>query len=243
MRHCCSLLPAAMAGVDVWQEPDAPIRLRCAAHALQAATDGYGGGFQGHLRGLQWEFAVIDSPQVNAFVVPGGKVVVYTGKQGGDEGVWDPSHSQPQATASPTSPLPAHLPPMHPTTTMPHSLTHAGLLGLVRSEDELASVLAHECAHVVARHGAERLTQQGLTEAARLLAYWWVCAPPLCVWGGGGVAGVTGAGDERGQRLIQPCQALLSCTPFIASCSSSSAAPARRRGAHTARPRPPRPLA
>ena len=48
----------------------------------QAATDGYGGGFQGHLQGLRWEFAVVDSPQVNAFVVPGGKVVVYTGGRG-----------------------------------------------------------------------------------------------------------------------------------------------------------------
>lgn len=40
---------------------------------------GRGGGFQGHVKGLDWEFAVIRSPQVNAFVVPGGKVVVYTG--------------------------------------------------------------------------------------------------------------------------------------------------------------------
>jgi hypothetical protein len=46
----------------------------------QAATDGYGGGFQAHLRSLDWDFAVVDSPQVNAFVVPGGKVVVYTGE-------------------------------------------------------------------------------------------------------------------------------------------------------------------
>lgn len=28
---------------------------------------------------LDWEFAVVESPEVNAFVVPGGKVVVYTG--------------------------------------------------------------------------------------------------------------------------------------------------------------------
>jgi hypothetical protein len=31
------------------------------------------------MRNLDWEFAVVESPEVNAFVVPGGKVVVYTG--------------------------------------------------------------------------------------------------------------------------------------------------------------------
>ncbi|KAK9808771.1 hypothetical protein WJX72_003258 [[Myrmecia] bisecta] len=30
-------------------------------------------------QGVDWEFYVIDSPQVNAFVVPGGKVVCFTG--------------------------------------------------------------------------------------------------------------------------------------------------------------------
>lgn len=43
---------------------------------------------------------------------------------------------------------------------------------MVRSEDELAAVLAHESAHVVARHAAERITQMGALEVARVLAYW-----------------------------------------------------------------------
>ncbi|KAH7619735.1 putative Mitochondrial metalloendopeptidase OMA1 [Nannochloris sp. 'desiccata'] len=43
------------------------------------ASDGAGGGYHSHMQGLDWEFAVIHSPEVNAFVVPGGKVVVYTG--------------------------------------------------------------------------------------------------------------------------------------------------------------------
>lgn len=30
-------------------------------------------------RALVWEFTVIDKPDVNAFVLPGGKVFVYTG--------------------------------------------------------------------------------------------------------------------------------------------------------------------
>jgi hypothetical protein len=65
------------------------------------AGKGYSVGFQG----LEWEFIVINEPIPNAFVLPGGKVVVYT-----------------------------------------------GLLRLLSNEDELAGVLAHEVAHVVARH-------------------------------------------------------------------------------------------
>ncbi len=57
------------------------------------------------LQGLDWEFAVVKNPVPNAFVVPGGKVVVFS-----------------------------------------------GLLDLLSSEDELAAVLAHETAHVLARH-------------------------------------------------------------------------------------------
>ncbi|MFA6288101.1 MAG: M48 family metallopeptidase [Opitutaceae bacterium] len=60
----------------------------------------------------QWEFVVFDSPQVNAFALPGGKVGVYT-----------------------------------------------GLLKLATTDDELASVMGHEIAHVTSRHGAERTSQ------------------------------------------------------------------------------------
>lgn len=68
------------------------------------------------LPGAQWEFVVFESPEVNAFALPGGKVGVYT-----------------------------------------------GLLNLAASDDELATVMGHEIAHVTARHGAERMTwEQGL---------------------------------------------------------------------------------
>ena len=46
------------------------------------ASDGAGGGASDHMKGLDWEFVVIDDDQCNAFVVPGGKVVVYTGVRG-----------------------------------------------------------------------------------------------------------------------------------------------------------------
>lgn len=82
----------------------------CCIHAFQRHTT----------QEMQWEYAVIDSDEVNAFVVPGGKVCVYT-----------------------------------------------GLLGILKNRDELAAVLAHETAHVVARHAGERMSQQLLLQLVR----------------------------------------------------------------------------
>ena len=59
-----------------------------------------------------WQFVVFDSPEVNAFALPGGKVGVYT-----------------------------------------------GLLQLATTDDELAVVMGHEIGHVVAHHGAERMSE------------------------------------------------------------------------------------
>ena len=75
-----------------------------------------------HLRALDWEFIVVNSEQVNAFVVPGGKVCVFS-----------------------------------------------GLLRRCRSDDELATVIGHEAAHVVARHTNENLTTGALFTAIRLM--------------------------------------------------------------------------
>ncbi len=74
-----------------------------------------------HLGGLDWTFTVIDSPEVNAFVLPGGHVCVFS-----------------------------------------------GLLGLFRSDEELAAVIGHEVAHVVARHGAEKASSKMALGAAQL---------------------------------------------------------------------------
>lgn len=79
---CCSLLHGDARCLPCSASNASPYTcLFFAAGPRQAATDGYGGGFQDHLRSLDWDFAVVDSSQVNAFVVPGGKVVVYTGGQ------------------------------------------------------------------------------------------------------------------------------------------------------------------
>jgi metalloendopeptidase OMA1, mitochondrial len=70
--------------------------------------------------GFEWEFTVVDEPTLNAFCLPGGKVVVYT-----------------------------------------------GIIELAGNEDRLATVMAHEVAHAIAQHGAERMLQEQLTQIAQ----------------------------------------------------------------------------
>ena len=64
------------------------------------------------LPNAQWEFVVFDSPEANAFCLPGGKVGVFT-----------------------------------------------GILPITKDEAGLATVIGHEVAHAVARHGGERMSQ------------------------------------------------------------------------------------
>ena len=71
----------------------------------------------------QWTFHVINSKQVNAFCLPGGKIFVYT-----------------------------------------------GLLKLVDNDAQLATVIGHEVAHALARHGAERISMMELGDLARQVA-------------------------------------------------------------------------
>jgi metalloendopeptidase OMA1, mitochondrial len=68
---------------------------------------------------LDWEFKLIESPQQNAFALPGGKVAFYT-----------------------------------------------GILQICENEAEVATVMGHEIAHAIARHGAQRMTQQILISGA-----------------------------------------------------------------------------
>jgi predicted Zn-dependent protease len=48
---------------------------------IQGAVERYFAqkGWSDQLKGYQWEFNLIESPEVNAWCMPGGKVVVYTG--------------------------------------------------------------------------------------------------------------------------------------------------------------------
>ncbi|WP_245598697.1 M48 family metallopeptidase [Sporocytophaga myxococcoides] len=67
------------------------------------------------LEGYNWQFNLVEDPQINAWCMPGGKVVVFT-----------------------------------------------GIMPITQSEAGLATVMGHEIAHAVARHGNERMSQ-GLT--------------------------------------------------------------------------------
>ncbi len=70
----------------------------------------------------QWEFYVLESPQINAFCLPGGKIFVYT-----------------------------------------------GLLKLVQNDDQLATVIGHEVAHAILRHGSERVSMAMLGNLGKQL--------------------------------------------------------------------------
>ncbi len=72
--------------------------------------------------GYKWEFFVLDSPQINAFCLPGGKIFVYT-----------------------------------------------GLLKLVKNDDQLATVIGHEVAHAILRHGSERVSMGMLGQLGKEL--------------------------------------------------------------------------
>lgn len=77
---------------------------------------------------FRWEFKTVAKNEPNAFCLPGGKIVVYT-----------------------------------------------GILPITRTETGLAVVVAHEVAHALARHGAERMSNQmvasvGATAAAVALS-------------------------------------------------------------------------
>jgi len=69
-------------------------------------------GFSSQIAGYKWEVNLVQSADVNAWCMPGGKIVVYT-----------------------------------------------GILPFTVDESGLATVLGHEVAHAVARHGNERMSQ------------------------------------------------------------------------------------
>lgn len=69
------------------------------------------------LQNYAWEFNLVESDEVNAWCMPGGKVVVYT-----------------------------------------------GILPVTQDETGLAVVMGHEIAHAVAKHGAERMSQELLVQ-------------------------------------------------------------------------------
>lgn len=70
----------------------------------------------------KWEFNLVENKAKNAFCLPGGKVVVYT-----------------------------------------------GILQVAKNDDQLATVMSHEIAHALARHGAERMSTGIVSSGVQLL--------------------------------------------------------------------------
>ncbi|CAI5514063.1 unnamed protein product, partial [Closterium sp. Naga37s-1] len=86
------------------------------------AVWGEGRPFEEHLKGLTWQVAVVDAPVLNAFCLPSGKVVVFS-----------------------------------------------GLLKRCPDDSQLATVIGHEVAHIVARHGAERMSSAMLVAVVQMI--------------------------------------------------------------------------
>jgi predicted Zn-dependent protease len=86
-----------------------------------AMAAGNGKQANGFWRGFEWEVNVIESPQANAFCLPGGKMAVYT-----------------------------------------------GLLPVAQNADAVAVVMGHEIAHALLRHGAQRMSQQKLSQIGQM---------------------------------------------------------------------------
>lgn len=74
-------------------------------------------GMESRISQFQWEFSLVEEDAVNAWAMPGGKIVFYT-----------------------------------------------GILPVTQNADGMAVVMGHEIAHVVARHGNERMSQQLLVQ-------------------------------------------------------------------------------
>ena len=51
-----------------------------AGRVISAVRQQKGGGFQKHVERFNWEVVVVDDHVPNAFVLPGGKIIVHTGK-------------------------------------------------------------------------------------------------------------------------------------------------------------------
>ncbi len=74
-------------------------------------------GYQGFMNDFRWEFNLVKDEQANAFAMPGGKVVIYT-----------------------------------------------GIVDVAKTKTGLATVMAHEIAHALADHGAQRMSAAQLQQ-------------------------------------------------------------------------------
>ena len=101
-----------LASSDVVESGPAAETVRRVSSRIAAQTGSAASSFN-------WQVSVVKSDQINAFCLPGGKIVVYT-----------------------------------------------GILPVAETEAGLATVIGHEVAHAVARHGAQRVFHNSLVQTA-----------------------------------------------------------------------------
>lgn len=94
-------------------------RIETVGIKIKTAAEQYlnANGFQGYLKDYSWEYKLVDSKEVNAWCMPGGKIVFYT-----------------------------------------------GILPICKDDAGIATVMAHEVAHALANHGAQRMSASQLQE-------------------------------------------------------------------------------
>lgn len=70
-----------MASAKMSSDAKASAMVKSVGKKLAAATERYlkANGFESELANLKWEFNLVQNDQVNAFCLPGGKIVVYEG--------------------------------------------------------------------------------------------------------------------------------------------------------------------
>ena len=95
-------------------DADQTARIKRVGARIQAAVEQYArdNNKTKDLAGYAWEFNLVESKEVNAWCMPGGKVVFYT-----------------------------------------------GIMPICKDDDGVAVVMGHEVAHAVAKHGAERMSE------------------------------------------------------------------------------------
>lgn len=98
-------------------------RIRNIGNKLATAIESYMRSHKAadRLKGIKWEYNLIEKNEANAWCMPGGKVAFYT-----------------------------------------------GLLPLCQDEFGIATVMGHEIAHAIARHGNERMSQQILVQSGQM---------------------------------------------------------------------------
>jgi predicted Zn-dependent protease len=100
--------------------------IRAVGQRLRSAVEQYAAlhNLSSQFSSYKWEFNLVESEEINAWAMPGGKVVFYT-----------------------------------------------GILPLTANEAGIAVVMGHEIAHVMARHGNERMSQGLLVQFGGMALY------------------------------------------------------------------------